>query len=198
MPGICRCGWCFGRAQPCFFWLLGFRGGVVKLCVCCHHGTCLSSTVKLDAENGMEARNWRLAMEVWVLRCRDSGLVMCVLEQQNWQVGAVAQEEFSVQTYRVKTQGLTFIGCAWQWSYWRHCFVSVDLLWGENLWSLIRAMMVLVHYSLFGGIAFGVDGFLVLLWWYLVRYYKELVTIAGLFFYVILLCFFGCVYPYCR
>jgi hypothetical protein len=40
--------------------------------------------------------------------------------------------------------------------------VSADFLWGENLWSLIRAMTTFVHSPVLGGIAFGVDGFLVL------------------------------------
>jgi hypothetical protein len=38
---------------------------------------------------------------------------------------------------------------------------------------MIKAMKVLVHYSLFEGIAFGEDGFLVLSWWCLIRFYKE-------------------------
>jgi hypothetical protein len=44
---------------------------------------------------------------------------------------------------------------------------------GENLWSMIRAMMALVHCYLLEGIAFGEDGFLVLSWWCLVRCYKK-------------------------
>jgi hypothetical protein len=46
---------------------------------------------------------------------------------------------------------------------------------------------------LLGGITFGVDGFLVLSWWCLVRCYKELVTVAGLSFYLIII-FWLCVY----
>jgi hypothetical protein len=64
--------------------------------------------------------------------------------------------------------------------------VSEDFLQGENPWSLIRAMMVLVHCFLRGGIIFGVDGFLVLTWWCLVRGFEKLVTVVELFFYVIL------------
>ena len=41
--------------------------------------------------------------------------------------------EYRVSILRVKTQGLAFIGCIWQWPYWRHCFwVNSDFLQGEN------------------------------------------------------------------
>ena len=49
--------------------------------------------------------------------------------------------------------------------------------------------MAFVHCSLLGGIAFGVDVFLMLFWWCLVRCYKELVTVAVLLFYVIIFSF---------
>jgi hypothetical protein len=39
------------------------------------------------------------------------------------------------------------------------------------------------------GAALGEDGFLMLSWWCLVRCYKEQITVAGLFFFVILLYF---------
>lgn len=76
-------------------------------------------------------------------------------------------------------------------------FCESDFLRGENLWSVIMTMMALVYYSLLGGIVLGVDGFLVLFWWCLVRCFcfNELVTVARLFFYVII---FGCVHPYCH
>jgi hypothetical protein len=50
---------------------------------------------------------------------------------------------------------------------------------------MIRAMMVFVHCFLFEGIAFE-DGFLVLSLLCLVCCYKDYITIAGLFFFVIL------------
>jgi hypothetical protein len=52
-------------------------------------------------------------------------------------------------------------------------FVSMDFLLGENLSSMIRAMMVLVHRYLLGGVSFGEDRFLVLSWWCLIRWYKD-------------------------
>jgi hypothetical protein len=52
-------------------------------------------------------------------------------------VGATAQVKFRVLSFRVKIRGLTLIGCAWQWSYGRHCFESGDYLQGENLRSSI-------------------------------------------------------------
>lgn len=69
--------------------------------------------------------------------------------------------------------------------------MCADFLQGENLWSLIRAMTALEHCSLLGGIAFGVFGFLVLFWWCFVRFFKNRITVAGLFFFVILLYFIG-------
>jgi hypothetical protein len=59
------CGWCFDRVQPCFSDRLVFEGALWSSAICSHHGTWLSSTVKIDAENGMESGNWRLAMEFW-------------------------------------------------------------------------------------------------------------------------------------
>lgn len=83
----------FGRAQLCFFWPFGFRESVRSSAAYCRHGTCLSSTVKLDAKNGMRrTSNGGLFTWWW----RDSSLVICDLEQRHWQVGAISQEEFSV------------------------------------------------------------------------------------------------------
>jgi hypothetical protein len=68
-------------------------------------------------------------------------------------------------------------------------FCESDFLRGENLWSVIMTMMALVHYSLLGGIVFGVDGFLVLFWWCLVRCYKEMFRIFFMhFFFIFWLC----------
>jgi hypothetical protein len=49
---------------------------------------------------------------------------------------------------RAKTQGLVFIGCAWQWPYRRHCFVNSDFLQGENTRSLIGRQQHLCIVSL--------------------------------------------------
>jgi hypothetical protein len=38
---------------------------------------------------------------------------------------------------RVKTKGLIFIGCAWQYPWWRHCSESLECLQGEKLRSWI-------------------------------------------------------------
>jgi hypothetical protein len=49
--------------------------------------------------------------------------------------------------------------------------------------------MVLVLCFLLGGVIYGEAGLLVLSWWCLYCYFKELITIAGLFFFIILLSF---------
>jgi hypothetical protein len=53
-----------------------------------------------------------------------------------------------------------------------------------------RAMTALVHYFLLGGVAIGEAGLLVLFWWSFHCCYKELITVAELFFFVILLLLF--------
>jgi hypothetical protein len=52
--------------------------------------------------------------------------------------------------------------------------------------------MVLVLCSLLGGVAFGEDGLLVLSWWCLDSCFKELITVAKLFFLVFSLFFWLC------
>jgi hypothetical protein len=74
--------------------------------------------------------------------------------------------------------------------------VSADFLRGENLWSLIRTMTVLVHCFLVGDVTFGGDIFLVLSLWWLVRCYKKQVIVAGIFIFCNSSFFFSCVYPY--
>jgi hypothetical protein len=53
------------------------------------------------------------------------------------------------------------------------------------------ATMALVHFIVLGCIAIGEARLLVLFWWRLYCCYKELITVAGLFFLLILLVFLG-------
>ena len=62
---------------------------------------------------------------------------------------------------------------------------------------MIRATTALEYCSLLEGVAFGEVGLLVLFWWGLVCCNKEWITVAGLFF-VILLFILGCVHPWGR
>jgi hypothetical protein len=55
-------------------------------------------------------------------------------------------------------------------------------------------MRTRVHYFLFESIAFEKDGFLVMSWWCLIRYFKKQISAAKLLFFVVLLYFFTCVY----
>jgi hypothetical protein len=78
------------------------------------------------AENAMDAEFWGLAMMIRVFvtmrnLLRDSRLIATA-----WIVEATVHEKFTVLPCRLKIKGLGLIGCAWQWFYWIHYFMSVD------------------------------------------------------------------------
>jgi hypothetical protein len=63
---------------------------------------------------------WRWGTCLWCFVTRSSGMAS----------GATTQEKFKGLPYRVKIQGPALI-C------WRHCFMNVYFLQGENLWCMI-------------------------------------------------------------
>jgi hypothetical protein len=105
--------------------------------VCFHHRTrLLWSMVKSVSENDMEAKFRGLAM---VSLCDDEKLPLWFVTHSGGigKLGTIAHEKFNVLPCRVKIYDLALIGCVWQWPCWRHCFVSMYFLQGENLWSMV-------------------------------------------------------------
>jgi hypothetical protein len=157
---------------PIFFlWPFGFRGSASKIC-----WLLISWDMFSFHSNGGECHGDRdLRTSRRLFECGWWwGIGLAVRDMvQRYASGATTQEEFRVLPCGVKIQGLTLIGCVWQWPCWRHCFVSEDFLQGENPWSMIERRWCLCTVFFLEGVVFGEAELLVLSWWWLYCCYKE-------------------------
>jgi hypothetical protein len=153
----------FGHAHPCFIWPFGFRGSASKFCQLLIPWNMFSlhgASGECHGRRDLRSSNHGLCLR------GDEELARCfVTWSSSMQVGATAQERFKGLSFRVKIQGLALIGCAWQWSCWRHCFESEVLSSGWKPKIYDRAMAVLAHCFLLEGVAFWRAQLLVLSWW---------------------------------
>jgi hypothetical protein len=154
----------FGRAHPCFYSdHLVLEGAEPSSVLCCHQVTF----------SPWWSQRWRISWRPdW--RTSIGGSSLYIIEgiawysgsrSSNMKVGAASQVKFRVLPFREKIQGLTVIGCVWQWPCWRPCFESGDYLQDENQRSLIGRRWRLCIVSLLGGIAFGEPGVQMSSWW---------------------------------
>jgi hypothetical protein len=93
-------------------------------------------------------------------------IFVCRLFDDLWprprQVGATTLEDYifvvrlkyRVKISRVKTQGLSFVDCTWQWPCWRHYFWNSDFLQVKPE-IFDQATIMFMHCSIFEGVAFG-------------------------------------------
>ena len=96
-------------------------------------------------------------------------------------MGATTYVKSKVLPFRVKIQGLTLIGCAWQWSCWRHCFESENYLQGENPRSGLNWLCLALSSW---RCCFWRIGHQVLFWWWLCGCCKDCNSLTGLFFFI--------------
>jgi hypothetical protein len=163
MPG----DWWFGRdlvtRTRIFLWPFHFIGCALKLCW-------LLISWGMFSFHGASGE-WHGS---WGLRTSNGGSSLGGDEELAWWfvpwssgmlVEATAQEKFIVLPFRVKIQGLALTGFVWQCPCWRFLYWEWGLSFGWNHMIYDRAMMVLVHCSLLGGVAFRQAGLLVLSWW---------------------------------
>jgi hypothetical protein len=84
-------------------------------------------------------------MEAEFLMTSNDGSSLCGDEELSWWflthsngIGSGPNSKWEVQspTLQGENQGLALVGCDWQCSYWRHCFMSKDFHQGETygLW----------------------------------------------------------------
>jgi hypothetical protein len=86
-------------------------------------------TIGLSFSKRVNFLRWRLCVGCLVA-CQSS---LGMRGRHHWKVAIlVVHLEYRVSIPRVKTQGLTFTGCAWQWPCLRHYFGYSDFLQGEN------------------------------------------------------------------
>jgi hypothetical protein len=114
--------------RPCvFIWPFGFRGSVGKLYwLLPSYGTFSHPWWSQLAENVMEAKIWGPAVVVWILVARWNWLGDSCLGEAASKVRATTHVKSEFLPCGMKIQGLTLIGCAWQWPRWMHCFCE----WG--------------------------------------------------------------------
>jgi hypothetical protein len=155
MPGDCWIGWDSVGCNHAFIWPFGFRGSVAKLCWL---------FPPCDVSHSMEKSASGECHGCRVLENCIGGLSLCGKEElASWFLtcssdmvsGGFSTWEVQGPNFQGEnTQGLALIGCAWQLSCWRRCFVSTDFSPGWKSKIYDPAMMVFVHGCLLGGVAF--------------------------------------------